>query len=198
MDGISTQPILPMADAEHLARLLALTASGDQRAFQQLYRDSSSHLFGLLLRILKRRDLAEEALQDCYVKIWQKAETYEPQKGAPLTWMMTVARYRALDLLRVKRPEVEMPEEGEEVPFSMEDVSESPEDRAIESDGIGRMEGCMKSLQQEQRQSVLLAYYEGYTHQELAERLKAPLGTVKSWVRRGLSKLRECLESETA
>ena len=183
-----------MADAELLTRLLALTATGDQRAFQQLYANSSSHLFGLLLRMLKRRDWAEEALQDCYIKIWQKAETYEPLKGAPLTWLMTVARYRALDLLRVKRPEVEMPEEGEEVPFSMEDTSESPEDRAVESEGIGRLEGCMKGLQQEQRQSVLLAYYEGYTHQELAARLNAPLGTVKSWVRRGLSKLRECLE----
>ena len=183
-----------MADAELLARLLTATAAGDQRAFQQLYQNSSSHLFGLLLRMLKRRDWAEDALQDCFVKIWQKAETYDAQKGAPLTWLMTVARYRALDLLRVKRPEVEMPEEGEEPPFSMEDHAQSPEEGAVESEGIGRLEGCMKGLQQEQRQSVMLAYYEGYTHQELAERLNAPLGTVKSWVRRGLSKLRECLE----
>jgi RNA polymerase sigma-70 factor (ECF subfamily) len=183
-----------MADAELLTRLLTATAAGDQRAFQQLYQNSSSHLFGLLLRMLKRRDWAEEALQDCFVKIWQKAETYDAQKGAPLTWLMTVARYRALDLLRVKRPEVEMPEEGEEVPFSMEDHAQSPEDSAVEGEGIGRLQGCMKDLQQEQRQSVMLAYYEGYTHQELAERMNAPLGTVKSWVRRGLAKLRECLE----
>jgi RNA polymerase sigma-70 factor (ECF subfamily) len=183
-----------MADAEHLASLLAATAGGDQRAFQQLYQDSSSHLFGLLLRILKRRDWAEEALQDCFLKVWQKAETYAPEKGAPMTWLMTIARYRALDLLRVKRPEVEMPEEGEEQPFSMADETQSPEDRAVESEGMGRLDNCMKSLQEEQRSSVLLAYYEGYTHQELALRLKAPLGTVKSWVRRGLSRLRECLE----
>ncbi|MGH8506437.1 MAG: sigma-70 family RNA polymerase sigma factor [Stenotrophobium sp.] len=183
-----------MADAEHLAQLLADTAGGNQVAFRELYAASSSHLFGLLLRMLKRRDWAEEALQDCYLKVWQKAETYQPQKGTPLTWLMTVARYRALDLLRMKRPEVEMPEEGEEQPYSMADASESPEDRAIEGEGMGRLENCMKGLQEEQRQSVLLAYYEGYTHQELAARLSAPLGTVKSWVRRGLARLRECLE----
>ncbi|MGH8456338.1 MAG: sigma-70 family RNA polymerase sigma factor [Stenotrophobium sp.] len=183
-----------MADAEHLTQLLAATAAGDQRAFRELYTSSSSQLFGLLIRILKRRDWAEEALQDCFLKIWQKAATYEPGKGAPLTWLMTVARYRALDLLRMKRPEVEMPEEGEEPPYSMADATESPEDRAVESEGMGRLENCMKGLQEEQRQSVLLAYYEGYTHQELAERLRAPLGTVKSWVRRGLARLRECLE----
>lgn len=183
-----------MADAEHLAQLLADTAMGNQASFRALYAASSPHLFGLLLRMLKRRDWAEEALQDCYLKVWQKAETYQPQKGTPLTWLMTVARYRALDLLRIKRPEVEMPEEGEEQPYSMADASESPEDRAIEGEGMGRLENCMKGLQEEQRQSVLLAYYEGYTHQELASRLGAPLGTVKSWVRRGLARLRECLE----
>lgn len=183
-----------MADVADLSHLLAATAAGDQRAFRALYDASASHLFGLLLRMLKRRDWAEEALQDCYLKVWQKAETYAPDKGAPMTWLMTVARYRALDLLRVKRPEVEMPEEGEEQPLTFADETQSPEDRAVEGEGIGRLEHCMEGLQQEQRQSVLLAYYEGYTHQELAERLQAPLGTVKSWVRRGLARLRECLE----
>lgn len=183
-----------MADADHLARLLTATAGGDQRAFRELYEASSSHLFGLLLRMLKRRDWAEEALQDCYLKVWQKAETYEQAKGAPLTWLMTVARYRALDLLRMKRPEVEMPEEGEEPPMTLHDVTQSPEDRAVEREGIGKLSDCMRGLQDEQKQSVLLAYYEGYTHQELAARMKAPLGTVKSWVRRGLARLRECLD----
>ncbi|TJY58278.1 sigma-70 family RNA polymerase sigma factor [Sinimarinibacterium sp. CAU 1509] len=184
-----------MVDAEQLVRLLQATAGGDQKAFAELYTASSSHLFGLLLRILKRRDWAEEALQDCYVKIWQKADTYAPDKGAPLTWMMTVARYRALDLLRVKRPEVEMPEDedGVEIGFADESSGIDPEARAVEGEGLGRLEGCLEGLQEEQRRSVLLAYYEGYTHQELASVLDAPLGTVKSWVRRGLQRLRECL-----
>jgi RNA polymerase sigma-70 factor (ECF subfamily) len=183
-----------MADAEQLARLLSATAGGDQRAFRELYEAASPHLYGLLVRMLKRRDWAEEALQDCFLKIWQKAETYAVAKGAPLTWLMTVARYRALDLLRVKRPEVEMPEEEDAPPMAFaDDTAADPLDRAVESEGLGRLDECMKGLQEEQRDAVLLSYYEGYTHQELAQRLQAPLGTVKSWVRRGLARLRECL-----
>jgi len=182
-------------NAETLERLLLATAAGDTLAFRRLYDASSAHLFGLLLRMLRRRDWAEEALQDVYLKIWQKADSYAPEKGAPLTWLMSVARYRALDLLRVKRPEVEMPEDEDALPpMAMAADGESPEARAVEKEGIGRLQDCMGSLAQEQRQSVLLAYYEGYTHQELAQRLNAPLGTVKSWVRRGLQRLRECLE----
>ncbi|MFP5305364.1 MAG: sigma-70 family RNA polymerase sigma factor [Gammaproteobacteria bacterium] len=186
-----------MADADQLLRLLHATANGDQAAFRRLYEASSPHLFGLLLRILQRRDWAEEALQDCYLKIWQKADTYAPDKGAPLTWLMTVARYRALDLLRVKRPEVELPEDGGEASLSFADDGgdADPEARAVEREGLGRLDECMKGLLQEQRRSVLLAYYEGYTHQELARVMRVPLGTVKSWVRRGLQRLRDCLDT---
>lgn len=186
-----------MADAEQLRRLLEATARGDDRAFAELYRATSSHLYGLLLRMLQRRDWAEEALQDCFVKIWQKAETYEAEKGAPLTWLLTVARYRALDLLRVKRPEVEMPDSDEEYslpPLTLQDEAQDPLARASEGQGIARMRDALRELPQEQREAVLLAYYEGYTHQELAARMNAPLGTVKSWVRRGLARLREALD----
>jgi RNA polymerase sigma-70 factor, ECF subfamily len=186
-----------MADVEELTRLLHATARGDERAFAVLYRATSSHLYGLLLRMLQRRDWAEEALQDCFVKIWQKAETYESEKGAPLTWLLSVARYRALDLLRMRRPEVEMPDPDQEhhlPPLTFQDESQDPLARASEGQGIARMRECLKELPPEQRQAVLLAYYEGYTHQELAVRMNAPLGTVKSWVRRGLARLREALD----
>ncbi|MDP3295610.1 MAG: sigma-70 family RNA polymerase sigma factor [Nevskia sp.] len=200
--GNDTPPILQVrrlmssanADPERLIRLLAETGAGNQRAFAQLYQACSSHLYALLLRMLKRRDWADEALQDCFLRVWQKADTYAPEKGAPLTWLLTVARYRALDLLRMKRPEVEMPEEGEEAPMTFADLGQSPEDGAVEREGMGMLRECMKDLQDEQKRSVLLAYYEGYTHQELARQMNAPLGTVKSWVRRGLSRLRECLD----
>lgn len=185
-------------DPEHLTQLLAAVAAGDQRAFAELYRSCSAHLFGVLLRILQRRDWAEEALQDCFLKVWQKSETYEAARGTPLTWLSTIARYRALDLLRIKRPEVAMPEEGEEPPMTLADPGQNPVDGAIEGEGIGQLQNCLRGLQQEQRRSVLLAYYEGYTHQELAKAMAAPLGTVKSWVRRGLSRLRECLEAAGA
>ncbi|AXQ27224.1 sigma-70 family RNA polymerase sigma factor [Solimonas sp. K1W22B-7] len=181
--------------ADTLEQLLRATAAGDAQSFRRLYDATSSHLFGLLMRMLKRRDWAEEALQDCYLKIWQKADTYAPEKGQPLTWLMTVARYRALDLLRIKRPEVEMPDEDEAPPMTFADgSSDDPQLRAVESEGLKRLQGCMGGLAEEQRRSVLLAYYEGYTHQELAQALNAPLGTVKSWVRRGLQRLRECLD----
>lgn len=187
-----------MADPEQLAALLAATAGGSQQAFRELYRASSPNLFALLQRMLKRRDWAEEALQDCYLKIWQKSESYEPRKGAPLTWLLTIARYRALDLLRMRRPEVLESDVGEDGPDHLgqaPDPTQNPVARAEESEGLGRLERCMGGLGSEQRDSVLLAYYEGYTHHELAARLKAPLGTVKSWVRRGLQQLRECLEA---
>ncbi|MGQ0503362.1 MAG: sigma-70 family RNA polymerase sigma factor [Panacagrimonas sp.] len=187
-----------MADVEQLKSLLIATATGDERSFAELYRLTSSHLFGLLLRMLQRRDWAEEAVQDCYIKIWQKAETYDSEKGAPLTWMLSVARYRALDLLRVKRPEVELPDGEEEhtlPPMTLADDSQDPLARASESQGIARMRLGLRELPPEQREAVLLAYYEGYTHQELAERLNAPLGTVKSWVRRGLARLREVMDT---
>lgn len=193
----SSRSVLAGADARQLTELIAATAGGDRRAFAELYRQTAAHLYALLLRMLQRKDLAEEALQDCYLRIWQKAESYECDKGAPLTWLLTVARYRALDLLRVRRPEVEMPDEFEhwDLPrlFPVDPIGD-PEARALESQGIARLQACLDELSGEQRQSVLLAYYEGYTHPELAQRLHAPLGTVKSWVRRGLAQLRECLE----
>lgn len=187
-----------MQDAARLEALILSTAGGDARAFRELYEACGSHLFALLLRMLKRRDWAEEALQDCLLKIWRKSETYAPDKGSPATWLFTIARHRALDMLRAQRPEDSLDgedEDGMPTRVDIADDSENPEARAVEREGIGRLEGCMKGLLEPERKSVMLAYYEGYTHPELAEALQAPLGTVKSWVRRGLNKLRSCLEA---
>ena len=174
---------------------LAAIGRGDRRAFAELYAATSPQLFALLLRMLQRRDWAEEALQDCYVRIWQKSDSYTPERGAPLAWLTTIARYRALDLLRARRPEVNESAFDEEQPSPLEraDEAQGPEAGAMQREGIGRLEDCMNGLIEEQRTSVLLAYYEGYTHSELARRMKAPMGTVKSWVRRGLLQLRDCM-----
>lgn len=189
-----------MQDAARLEQLITATASGDKLAFRQLYAETSAHLFALLLRMLKRRDWAEEALQDCLLKVWRKSETYDPGKGSPSTWLFTIARHRALDLLRQKRPEDSLTvvddEDGSSTMMDVADENEDPEARAMEGEGMGRLERCMKGLLDAERKSVMLAYYEGYTHPELASALSAPLGTVKSWVRRGLTKLRACLESQ--
>lgn len=182
-------------EGDPLEGLLAAVARGDRTAFAELYAATSAQLLALLLRMLQRRDWAEEALQDCYVRIWQKAEGYTPDRGAPLAWLTTIARYRALDLLRARRPEDTESsfDAGRPSPLERADDGRGPEDAAVEREGIGRLEDCMQALQEQQRQSVLLAYYEGYTHTELSRRLNAPMGTVKSWVRRGLLQLRDCM-----
>lgn len=187
-----------MQDTARLEGLILATASGDARAFRDLYLAASPHLFALLLRMLKRRDWAEDALQDSLLKVWRKSESYSPDKGSPATWLFTIARHRALDMLRAQRPEdsIELGDDEDGAPMRMDmaDETENPEARAVEREGIGRMERCMQGLLEAERRCVMLAYYEGYTHPELAQALDAPLGTVKSWVRRGLGKLRVCLE----
>lgn len=183
-----------MADREQLVEWLAATAEGDERAFQQLYSATSSQLYGVLLRILRQPDRAQDALQDAYVRIWQKADTYSPERGAPLTWLSSIARYRALDMLRRKRPEVALPEEPDMIATLLEDdQSLSPAEENENQQSLDAIRDCLSTLAPQQRDSVLLAYYEGLTHQELAARMNAPLGTVKSWIRRGLLRLRECL-----
>ncbi|ERJ17428.1 Sigma factor protein [Salinisphaera shabanensis E1L3A] len=183
-----------MAEREQLAEWLSATARGDEQAFQRLYAATSAQLYALLLRILRNPERAQDALQDAYIRVWQKADTYAPERGAPLTWLLSIARYRALDVLRRKRPEVAMPEEPDMVATLLEDEqSLSPVEENENQQSLDAIRVCLKTLQPQQRDSVLLAYYEGLTHQELAERLDAPLGTVKSWIRRGLLRLRECL-----
>lgn len=183
-----------MAEREQLAAWLAATADGDEQAFERLYAATSSQLYALLLRILRNPERAQDALQDAYIRVWKKADSYSPERGAPLTWLLSIARYRALDLLRRKRPEVAMPEEPDMLATLLEDQqSLSPLAENENQQSLDAVRTCLKTLQAQQRDSVLLAYYEGLTHQELAERMDAPLGTVKSWIRRGLMRLRECL-----
>lgn len=184
-----------MTESEQIAEWLAATAQGDERAFQKLYHATSAHLFGLLLRILRTEDNAEDALQDVYVKIWQKAKTYEPARGAPLSWLMSIARYRALDLLRRRDPQGSMPEDPNIEALVLEDVhSAGPQANSETMQTLSAIDQCLHALRPEQRRGLMLVYYEGLTHQELAERLEIPLGTAKSLIRRGVIALRECLQ----
>lgn len=174
-----------------LSALLRSTAERDSRAFRLLYEATASHLFGLLVRMLRQRDWAEEALQDCYLRIWNRADSYAPEKGHPLAWMMTIARYRALDLLRARRELVSIDDDSGRP--ELVSALPGPDEDAGTQEGMHHLEHCLAELPSEQREALLLAYYEGYTHPELAQRMASPLGTVKSWVRRGLQRLRECL-----
>jgi len=180
----------------HLTDLLHACAQGRQAAFQELYQQTSPQLFAVLVRILKRRDLAEEALQDALLSVWRNAGSYAAEKGAPMTWMVSICRYRALDMLRREKREVsldmareDLDEDGiseQEAVTSEVSVSKA-EERALED--------CMQRLNDGQRRSVRLAYVDGCTHEEIAARTGSPVGTVKSWVRRGLESLKRCLEA---
>lgn len=169
---------------EQAQPLLAQVALGNRDAFRQLYELTVAHLFPVALRILKQRDKAEEALQDAYIQIWNKASEFHAERGTAGAWMSTIVRYRALDAVRRKPREINL----EELP-----------DGADPADDIGRLlsgsdlQLCMDDLNDEQRRAIALAYIEGLSHSELSERLTSPLGTVKSWIRRGLQALRECL-----
>jgi RNA polymerase sigma-70 factor (ECF subfamily) len=185
-----------MADPELLAHWLNATARGDRQAFQALYKAASPHLYAVVLRMLRQRDVAQDVLQDCFVRIWQNAASYAPERGAPMTWMMSIARYRALDVIRRRKPEQSLDEEHDEDENADDDsdLDKGPLTESITKEGMDSLQECLDTLQDVQRESVLMAYYEGYTHHEMAAKLDKPLGTVKSWVRRGLQRLRECLD----
>jgi RNA polymerase sigma-70 factor (ECF subfamily) len=188
-------------NADTLSVLLAAAGRGDENAFAELYALTSPKLFAILLRIMKTREWAEDALQDCYLRIWQNAERYTPERGSPMAWLATIARYRALDLLRARRPGhetggVEPVDEdfGDNAHAPVHD--QAPDDYAAEAEGLARLDDCMRELPAEQRNAVLLAYYQGCTHSEIAARTATAMGTVKSWLRRGLLRLRDCLGSD--
>ena len=178
--------------AMQLAELLAQAALGNQRAFADLYGLTSAKLFGVALRILRRQDWAEEVLQECYVSIWNHAGDYAVQKSAPLTWMTSIVRNRCLDWLR--RPQQEAT--GDEYDIAVEawqDEAPGPLERLSASSEAAALARCMQQLEGKQRQSIMLAFFHGLSHSEVAGHMKQPLGTVKTWVRRGLERLRTCL-----
>jgi RNA polymerase sigma-70 factor (ECF subfamily) len=181
-----------MASEPDLASLLTRVGQADRAAFARLYQEASSKLFGVAVRMLHRRDLAEEALQDAFLKIWQRAGDFDPKRGAALTWMVSIVRNRALDLMRRKREE--LIEDDPNFP-EMPDTMPNALDLAAESSELRRLLMCLEQLEPKQRECILLAYYKGFTHEEMAARLGSPLGTVKSWVRRGLLAVRRCVEA---
>jgi RNA polymerase sigma-70 factor (ECF subfamily) len=180
-----------MAEQEELARLLQATARGDRQAFARLYELTAPKLLGAGIHMLKRRELAEDVLQDLFVKLWYRASDYQAERGGVLTWLYSIQRYLALDKLRAQRPTEALDEElSNTLPFDGLD----PSMMAMSNDMAARVHQCLDTLTDVQRRSVTLAFFEGLTHTELTEKLQMPLGTVKSWIRRGLMSLQKCLE----
>ena len=176
-----------------LADLLARTALSDQQAFAELYRLTSPHLYAVALRILRVSGPAEEVLQESYVNIWHHAGSYVAAKSQPLTWMTSIVRNRCLDQMR--RREVDTVTIDDEEPgMKLADDRPSPIDMLLSSADALAVRSCVERLEAGQKQAIALAFYQGLSHSELASRLRQPLGTVKSWVRRGLERLKACLD----
>ena len=176
-----------------LAALLAQAGVGNRAAFADLYDATKSKLFAVSLRIVRERHIAEEVLQDSFVNIWNNATKYAVAQSAPMTWMTAIVRNRSLDIVR--RPFLEVQDEDDYFAINMEDERPGPEDQLVARRDQMKIERCMKGLDGEQQQTISLAFFQGLSHSEVADHLGKPLGTVKTHIRRGLLKLKGCLES---
>ncbi len=171
--------------------LLSATAQGDRLAFADLYRQTAGKLYAISLQMLRRRDLAEEAVQEAFVRIWHNAGDYQQEKGTVLTWMISIVRYRALDVLRATKSRRETGDEGLDEALD----EQTPEQELYEQRDRVRIDRCMDRLDEAQRQAIEMAYFRGLTHMEVCAQMETPLGTIKTWIRRGLERLKRCLES---
>jgi RNA polymerase sigma factor (sigma-70 family) len=185
-----------------LSRLLARAGLGDRAAFATLYERSSAHLLGVVLRIQRDRAQAEDILQEVYVNVWRAAKGFDAAQSQPLTWLTSIARNRAIDSLRRKQTQPLMQtnfsqpdQEDTDVYDSVADDAPGPLELLSRASDARALASCMQGLSAQQRQSVALAFFDGLSHAEVAENMRQPLGTVKSWVRRALLALKSCLES---
>ncbi|HET7796117.1 MAG TPA: sigma-70 family RNA polymerase sigma factor [Rhizobacter sp.] len=188
--------------SRELSRLLARAGVGDRVAFARLYELSSAHLFAVVLRINRDRAQAEDVLQEVYVNVWRAAQSFDAAQSQPLTWLTSIARNRAIDSLRRKQAEPQTApaplsddDEERDVYDNVADDAPGPLALLSQASDARALAKCMEGLSSQQRQSVALAFYDGLSHAEVAEQMRQPLGTVKSWVRRALLSLKSCLES---
>ena len=181
-----------MTQEDELLDLLLLSGRGDQRAFADLYQRTASRLFAVALRMLGRRDFAEETLQEAFVNIWHHARDYDASRGRVITWMSSIVRYKAIDRLRKSALREHPLDEHQWEGFDSHEPG--PLDLAIQGGDAAALGLCIEDLSDMQRRSIMLAFFQGLTHQELTQALGKPLGTVKSWIRRGLQSLKQCLQ----
>jgi RNA polymerase sigma-70 factor (ECF subfamily) len=180
---------------------VALRDDGAAAAFERLYRLCAPLLLGVARRIVARKEVAEEVLHDSFARIWTNAGSYDPLAGRPMAWLVAIVRNRAIDTLmrhdvaRVASFTDQGIEDADEALDRLFDWSESGEAAEDRRRALGWLRECLGRLQGAERQSLVLAYVQGLSHGELAQHLHKPLGTVKSWVRRGMANLRECVES---
>ena len=186
-----------------LSQLLARVGLGDRAAFATLYERSSAHLLGVVMRIQRDRALAEDILQEVYVNVWRAAQSFDAAQSQPLTWLTSVARNRAIDSLRRAQAQPQLKtnvitindDEETDVYDTVADDAPGPLDLLSRASDARALSSCMQGLSAQQRQSVALAFFDGLSHAEVAESMRQPLGTVKSWVRRALQALKSCLDT---
>lgn len=196
--------VTPNTDPAHLHLCLVATAKHDAKAFKELYESSAPKLFSFILRILQNRELAEEVLQESFVNIWNNAASYQSSLASPMTWMTTIVRNRAFDLLRKLNngQHLQVSYETDEFENDLWQTMESPDANPEQALGLSQdaasLARCMTKLEGLHRQAMSLAYFHDLSHSEVADQMQLPIGTVKTWIRRGLEKLRLCLNTTSA
>jgi RNA polymerase sigma factor (sigma-70 family) len=195
---MSTQEPLP----NDLGTLMFRVAMRDQAAFKQVYDATVRCLLAIVMRMLRDRAWSEEVLQEVYVNIWNAAPNYSAVRSQPMTWLMAIARNKAMDALRSTQTErrhsvrpTAADDDEHPGPPDVADERIGPLERLVQAIDAQRLKRCLQGLEAPQRQAIALAFYDGLTHSELAAHLRQPLGTVKAWVRRGLERLKPCLEA---
>jgi RNA polymerase sigma factor (sigma-70 family) len=196
-----------MKQSADLPHLISRVALGDRAAFDTLYKHSSSHLLAVILRIQRNRAQAEDVLQEVYINVWRAAQSFNPALSQASTWLVSIARHRAIDSLRRKQTEVNTisstvagleEDTTHDLLDTIADDAPGPQEQLEKAAEARALQQCMQSLTAEQKSSLALAYYQGLSHAEVAEQMGHPLGTVKSWVRRGMQGLKTCLERAAA
>jgi RNA polymerase sigma-70 factor (ECF subfamily) len=175
-----------------LVATLARVAAGERNALQIAYRLTSAKLFGVCLRILHDRAEAEDVLQEAFLTVWQKAADFDPARASPMTWLITIARNRAIDRLRAGGGARRMA--PIEQASDIADTAPLPESLMEDAQANARLKSCLGGLDDHEQKALHGAFFDGATYEEMAERMKVPPGTMKSWIRRALLKLRACLE----
>lgn len=174
-----------------LVAILSRVASGDRSALRELYQRTSAKLFGICLRICVDREGAEDVVQDVYITIWNRAAAYDPERASPITWLATIARNRAIDWRRSrKHVDAALPVEAA---GDVVDDGASASDLLDDAQTAARLHECLETLEDRASAAIREAYFNGFSYAQLAARRAVPLGTMKSWIRRGLERLRKCL-----
>jgi RNA polymerase sigma-70 factor (ECF subfamily) len=190
MDGVMERPITEPRASDELAALIGAVAAGDRPAFRTVYERTSAKLYGICVRLLGSEAEAQDVLQEAYVTVWRSAARFDSTKASAITWLSVIARNKAIDRLRRRRPEADGLEAAGDI------ADDGPLATAVieQKEDSRRLAHCLDQLDERARAMIRAAFLDGASYPELAEREGVPLGTMKSWIRRGLMRLRGCLE----